>query len=290
MATLYLYMRISKGLLLLNGTALIWLFYVSNVFAQTTIVTISENPLQTTSSLSNTNVFDFNSMSRGLNTNVLWSGVGSFDQLYISGANVYGGAYDPITGSASQFSAVGSRWAQTSVLTLDESSSYFGLWWSAGDAGNRLSFYNGDNLVTQYTTSSMFGNLNLSNEYYGNPLTGQNSREPYAFINFYGDELTSWDRIELTQVGGGGFESDNYTSRVEGLGADDLGSEVGLVIAEVSGAETEIVTDSYSTWISEYVQAAPSAPTPPFYALIVFAVVIVLRDRFRRLKDSCDKF
>ena len=138
------------------------LFWVSIASAQSTLVTIAEDSAATTSSLSNTSQFTFNDLPTGLSSNVSWDGVGTFDSLFISGANVWGGAYDEDTGSASQFSWQGSRWTPTSTLTLDQSSSYFGFWWSAGDPNNQLSFYSDDDPVARYTTASMFGSLSLS--------------------------------------------------------------------------------------------------------------------------------
>jgi hypothetical protein len=49
--------------------------------------------------------------------------------------------------------------------------------------------------------------------YYGNPnsaFKGQNSSEPYAFINFYSVGGT-FDQVQFTNIGGTGFESDNHT-------------------------------------------------------------------------------
>jgi hypothetical protein len=258
--------------------------------AQSTLVTIAEDPSQTTSSLQNSDVFNFNSLPTGYSYDVSWSGVGSFDELYISNANVWGGAVDESTGAGSQFSWQGNNWAQTSTLSLNESSSYFGLWWSAGDANNQLSFYSGDSLVAQYTTSSMFGSLNLSTDYYGNPLTGGNTREPYAFINFYGDESTSWDRIELTQTGGGGFESDNYTTRVEAFDPEvDEVADLGSVVAEVSGTETIAVDNSTTTWVWVPESSAPAAPTPPIYALILFTASFAIKDLLQKRKIRTSK-
>lgn len=259
------------------------LMFSQQAFTQSTLVTISEDSAQTTSSLANTSVFTFNNLPNGINTNVAWDGVGTFDRLYIADANVWGGAYDASTGQASQFSWQGRSWTQTSTLTLDQSSAYFGFWWSAGDRNNRLTFYSGDSVVAQYTTASMFSGLNLSPEYYGNPLTGGNSREPYAFINFYGGADTSWDRIELTQTGGGGFESDNYTTRVESYNPEiDEEADIGKVVAQISGTTTENVSNPTTTWVWSFEQNAPGAPTPPVYALILFAVAFAAKDALQK--------
>lgn len=285
------------GTIQVAGVAILFALAPISAVAQTVLVTIAEDSAQTTSSLSNTDVFTFNDLSRGFNYDVNWNGVGTFDQLYVSNANVWGGAVDQNTGTASQFSWQGSRWAQTSTLQLIEASSYFGMWWSAGDPNNQLTFYSGDSIVSQYTTGSMFGSLNLSQDYYGNPLTGGNAGEPYAFINFYGNETTSWDRIELTQTGGGGFESDNYTSRVEAFNPEtDSIEDLGEVVATVEGTETSVVEgpsevdlvydDNGGGWVWNVESTAPGAPTPPVYALVLFAAVFAVKDKLRKRKKQ----
>ena len=252
------------------------LLFTQSLYAQSTLVTIAEDPFATSSSLSNTSEFDFNNLDNGLNTDVSWDGVGTFDSLYIADANVWGGAYEESTGQTSKFSWVGSNWTPTTTLTLDQSSSYFGFWWSAGDGNNQLTFYDNDNIVAQYTTESMFGSLNLSQDYYGNPLTGQNPGEPYAFINFFGDAETSWNKIEFTQTGGGGFESDNYTTRVETFNPDfDSQEALGTVIAEVSGTETTNLDTPSESWSWAFEESAPGAPNPPFFALLFFIVAVI---------------
>ena len=244
------------------------------------MVTIAEDPFATTSSLTNTNEFDFNELTLGFNYNVDWDGVGSFDQIYVKNANRYGGALDESTGEGSPYSYVKKAFnIEHSTLTLDAPSSYFGMWWSAGDSANLLTFYNNENIVAQYSTASMFGSLGLSQEYYGNPLTGQNPGQPYAFINFYGDSETSWDAITLSTTGSGGFESDNYTSRVETLDpSTDSQEALGEIIAEVSGTETTNLNTPSEDWQWAFQESAPGAPNPPFYALILFIVAMLKRN------------
>lgn len=258
---------------IVSGTMLL---FTQLLYAQSTLVTITEDATATTSSLSNTDLYDFNDLSNGLNSNVSWDGVGSFDSLYVAPANVWGGAIDESTGQASKFSWQGTNWTPKSTLTLNENSSYFGFWWSAGDKNNQLTFYNDDAIVAQYTTQSMFGSLNLSQDYYGNPLTGGNGGEPYAFINFFGDAETSWNKIELTQLGGGGFESDNYTTRIETFNPDtDSQEALGTIIAEVSGTETTNLDAPSENWEWAFEESAPGAPTPPIFALMFFIAAII---------------
>ena len=238
---------------LINCLSVFFLLASLQTKAQGILVTIYENAGQQSSTLSNVDVFTFNDFSTGLHTNIVWDSVGSFDQIYVLNANRYGGAMNESTGQRSRFSTVQrSRNIEVSTLTLDNHSSYFGMWWSAGDPANVLTFYNNNELVAQFSTASMFGSANLSSDYYGNPMTGENSSEPYAFINFFGDNQTSWNKIELSTIGGGGFESDNYTSRISTFNPEiDSQEDLGLVIAEVDLTGTTETSDETSTWTFE---------------------------------------
>lgn len=249
------------------------------------IVTYAEDPSLNQSSLSGTQVFDFNTMSIGYQKNVSWEGVGTFDQLYIKKADAYGGAADATNPNGSLYSVRGAGTSVTSsTLQLDIASSYFGMWWSAGDPRNVLSFYSGETLVGTFTTSSLL-NL-LPSTYDGNPINRKiNSGEPYAFINFYGDEKTTWDRIVLTNDGSSGFESDNYTTRVAAWDPATDGALGGVPVAIVSGTTTTAVTEeslSETRWALDETSVAsvPAAPAPPLALLAAFAAVFAVR-RFR---------
>ncbi len=91
---------------------------------------------------------------------------------------------------------------------------HFGLQISALDAGNKLAFYRAGVQVGQYGPADMIQQAgacpNGSNPYCGNPTTGQDAGEQFAYINFF-DLSGYFDEVKLTETGGGGFESDNYT-------------------------------------------------------------------------------
>lgn len=116
-------------------------------------------------------------------------------------------------------------------VSIDQDQDYFGFWWSAGDSDNRIEFYNDGNLLFTFNTNNIV-NLLPNNStstitsidgssiyntqaYYGNPtatFSGQNSNEPYAFINFYAEGSEVFDRIDFYQTDDSGiFESDNHT-------------------------------------------------------------------------------
>lgn len=238
-----------------------------------TMVTIAEDPGDYNSSLLNTSVYNFDSLNIGFNRNVEWKGVGKFDQLYILKADRYGGAPTDSFPKGSPYSVqgVGTPVKQT-VLTLDKPSSYFGVFWSTGDAANRMSFYNGKEIVAEFTTANLM-NL-LPKEYYGNPLDRRlNAGEPYGFINFYGDSATSWDSVVFSNTSTSGFESDNYTSRTQAWSAKEDGAISGRPVAVVDGAKVSKIDVLPDRW------QAPAAPIPPVFALIAFAAVAILRGK-----------
>ncbi|MBW4588806.1 PEP-CTERM sorting domain-containing protein [Aetokthonos hydrillicola Thurmond2011] len=141
--------------------------------------------------------------------------IGSYTKTLIVNADQYGGAGG--TGKYFDVDTTRSSNGQTvSTLTLNTPQSYFGLWWSAGDASNVLTFLSGNKVVQTITTAdvkSYIDKLKNKSDYYGNPTTqflGKDSGEPFAFLNFY-DVGGTFDQIQFTNIGGSGFESDNHT-------------------------------------------------------------------------------
>ncbi|MCG2842722.1 PEPxxWA-CTERM sorting domain-containing protein [Sandaracinobacter sp. RS1-74] len=103
------------------------------------------------------------------------------------------------------------------TTTLPEGLTYFGYWLSALNAGNTLQFYSAGNLVATIDTGSVKGEIDSranAAAYYGNPnapYAGNNSGEPYAFLNIYFTDGDSYDKIVISQLSSGGYESDNHT-------------------------------------------------------------------------------
>jgi hypothetical protein len=166
---------------------------------------------QTTQTLTNKDVATFDAVSGWVGSGNIFSGAisgtitnGGFN---VGGANVYGGA-----GGTGNFATV----YDTTSIKLSQSVTYAGLWASAIDGdfsnsqGNTVSLYSGDTLLASYALLPLLNGA--SSAYYGNPnsnFSGMDSNEPYAFFNF--DSTTAFDRIDITQNGGGGFELDNIT-------------------------------------------------------------------------------
>jgi len=242
------------------------------------LVTYAEDPDQINTTLSGASVFDFNTLATGKNTAVNWNGVGSFDQLFIKTPDQYGGATDGTHPGGTQYSVqgVGSGVTMT-TLSLTTDSSYFGFWWSAGDASNVLRFYNDGQLVQEFTTASLLSVL--PDDYFGNPRNRSlNTGEPYAFINFFGDAHTSWDSITLTNLGNTGFESDNYTTRVAAWNPTNDGPLPGVGVAIIEGTTTTPVIPGSLTG-SYWEGSAPGAPAPPLPLIVAFGLAAVAKFR-----------
>ena len=207
--------------------------------------------------------YDFNSIGTGTKSNVSWTGwggTGTFSSVKVNPVDVYGGANN----SNYAFSSESTK----TTLTFSTGVSYFGMWWSAGDAGNILDFYSGATKLFTFTSSVLNG---LSASYNGNPNTGgnqgRNSGEKYAYINFF---VQSGSQIDKIIARGSNFESDNWTLRdpAYGLVAGDEATLPGTAVAQYNvndaGSQTT-VTD-----VSQIDNAA--VPEPSSLSLIALGL------------------
>lgn len=154
----------------------------------------------------------------GLNFNTNFGGSafnGSYSGVQVIGADQYGGA-----GGTGRYAVTFSSSGYSVDLTtaLAGGVTYFGFWLSALDGGNTVSFYSGNNLLFNFSATdarNFINGLPSASSYYGNPnsqFAGQNSSEPYAFLNFYARGGTTFDRIVFAEnPQQGGYESDNHT-------------------------------------------------------------------------------
>ena len=94
----------------------------------------------------------FDSLPRGNNTNVSLGMVGTYGQINVVKANVFGGA-----GGIGNYVSVGTT---PVTLTFTTPQRYFGLWWSAGDPRNVLQFYSGHTLIQTFTTADVVNFIN----------------------------------------------------------------------------------------------------------------------------------
>jgi hypothetical protein len=140
---------------------------------------------------------------------------GSYTGVQIANANQFGGAGGTgrlaITSSATGYSLDLTNSAAGNV-------NYFGFWLSALDNRNQLSFFRGSTLLFTFSATdarSFIAGLPGAASYRCNPnpaFAGLNCGEPYAFLNFYGRNGATFDRIVFGQsTAGAGLESDNHT-------------------------------------------------------------------------------
>jgi hypothetical protein len=175
------------------------------------VVTYSASGVQITAA-SNPSIYTFDTLSSGLQTNVTWTGIGSFDKLWIQSADQYGGA-----GGTGKYAVVGAEASSASLLsttlTLNTPEGYLGLWLSAGDAQNLITLYQGTTQLAAFnvgTLLSAIGACSGSNAYCGNPNGGQDSGEPFAYLNFFGTNGTNITKVTFSNANySTGFEYDN---------------------------------------------------------------------------------
>jgi hypothetical protein len=128
----------------------------------------------------------------------------------ILAADQYGGA-----GGTGNYLAVGD--GKTETVTLSEGVNFFGLWFSALDATNTLSFYQVGNSLPVYTFDAaqfqaLVGNC-PGTAFCGNPnanFLGQNPDQQYAFLEFVSTG-GSFNSVGVSEGNTGYFEADNMT-------------------------------------------------------------------------------
>jgi hypothetical protein len=167
----------------------------------------------TTASFSSVGVETFDSRALGIGgftSNFGGSGItGTYSGVNILPVSQYGGA-----GNTGQFASAGvAAWGNAEYsVSFASSLTYFGFWLSALDSGNSVEFFNGATSLGSFTPTDVLAFVSGNSAYYGNPVTGANRAQPYAFVNFFANSGTSFDKIVFRQTDTvGGYESDNHT-------------------------------------------------------------------------------
>ncbi len=123
----------------------------------------------------------------------------------VSNPNAWGGS------NQTMYLAVGAQSNTTSYsIDFKRDLSFFGVYWGAGDAQNELRFYDNGALVQSFNVATILSPL--SSAYSGNPNTGQNMSEKYAYVNFTTTGSTRFDQVMFYNNGNStGFETDNHS-------------------------------------------------------------------------------
>ncbi|MCS6986376.1 MAG: PEPxxWA-CTERM sorting domain-containing protein [Sphingomonadaceae bacterium] len=188
----------------------------------TVIVTIEAPGVQNSTATFDFNgveTFDARPLGVGQNFTTDFGGseiTGQYVNVQINAADQYGGA----DGTGQYAVAFPAEWGggPYEILlstTRPEGVNYFGYWLSALDAGNRVQFFKGADLVYQFNPADLLARVGGNRAYFCNPnaaFAGKNCGEPYAFVNFYFAEGKTIDRIRIFEDPAvGGYESDNHT-------------------------------------------------------------------------------
>lgn len=144
-------------------------------------------------------------LTETFDTGVPGTAIGTYTNATVIAGDVFGGA------QGTSYLTLLNSGSSVTTLDLNSPQKYFGMWWSAGDANDLVSFYDGATLVDSFTVGDIIPLLTPA--YYGNPNGGAFVNEPYAYLNFTATGTTSITQIQFTQVngGGGGFETDNHS-------------------------------------------------------------------------------
>lgn len=174
--------------------------------AQAGLIFTIENPGVQATTVAGASTETFDSAPLGVIGSYASSAIGgTYSGGQVITHNLYGGA-----GAVGQYDVVGLGNTTSQTLQFASPKTYMGLWWSAGDAANKLEFYDPANvLLGSYVIGDIIPNLSAA--YLGNPVTGENPGEYYAYLNFTTTAGSQIDHVVFGNVTASGFESDNHS-------------------------------------------------------------------------------
>lgn len=104
------------------------------------------------------------------------------------------------------------------TIKLQETLNYFGINWGAAHGGNTYTFYKGDQLVKSFQTSDIeaAGGFHIYSALHpGSGQGAKDGKQGNGYVHFYADQDNeTFDKIVISQVGGGGFETDNHSFHI----------------------------------------------------------------------------
>jgi hypothetical protein len=197
--------------------------FSSNAASAVTITYENPNIYSASAAIGSTYQVDFESASLDVTDNYGVSFVdsatnhnytGTYDKLQVSnygnGTQTAGAVYTgQFATNINSIATTNLTFADTTTNNNAAGIKYFGLFYSSLDSLNQLTFYDGSNILAEFTFSNIPQLLNNDSALVGGPYNQYG-----AFFNFYADAGEQITKIQFKQLGGGGFESDNHTFRV----------------------------------------------------------------------------
>jgi hypothetical protein len=156
------------------------------------------------------------------------SGTASFSQTSNNTTYEYGGDLNVKVkdqwGGANETEYITQADGKTSFnLKISRQQKYFGFWWSAGDAANKIIFKKDGQEIAVFKTEDLVSfikssSVSNSSAYYGNPnpsflnYKSGHKNEPFAYVNvFFNNKSFDEVVIQTLTTSGAKFESDNHT-------------------------------------------------------------------------------
>jgi hypothetical protein len=176
----------------------------------------------------NYTTFDFNDAGVPGNSKVQYSfsNGNHSTQAYSGQTGIYADKWAPAGVNAevndSKYLAV-FQGNDTIIKAVKGTFNYFGFDAGALSGGNTIKFYNGDKLVRSLDYAEMNNLATVS--------ASQHGGEKNAFLEIFAQNKTeNFNKVVLSQDGGGGFETDNHTFRVDPTSVPEPGAILGLLV------------------------------------------------------------
>ena len=211
----------------------------------------------------------------------------SFNGNFYSGASTTDSV--PTTGGTASMMAVVPM-GGAATFTLASPARYVGFHWEAGNRYDRVRLFSGNKLIADFSFETLMDALNDTNfqsadglttytvaDYYGNPVSGQQGHEPYAYVHIFTSGGVTFDSVEISEDADspGQFEFDNMAVLFAGDGSinestfDDV---VELQSVNVGSSKEELAS------------TGAELPTAVLFAsLLIVGFAVVLRRRAARI-------
>ncbi len=178
---------------------------------------------------------------------------GSSNALYYAGASSESG--EPFEGGVgTPFAGVGPGYEVN--IELDGPANYLGFHWQAGNEYDRVRLYSGETLLADFSFETLMAALDgaelatigggayATEDYFGNPVNGEQAHEPYAYVHIFASEGVTFDRVVMSEDAGspGVFEFDNMA--VGFAEVADFVDAVSLDVVTVESDETESLAET----------------------------------------------